>query len=330
MNPNYSDLIEQISHLLCKTIVEQEPNLEEKFNQLDGDLFSLLRAIGLKVMSKLLALIIEGVTNQEKQPGFVVHRRPKIKYTVIFGQLKLESPYLWNRKLKKGVRPVAEKLGISSGDYSLRMKRALTEFGIEESFDGAAQRFQEHYEFEVEPNSLRREVKAIAQGGEQYIEHRLARLKVKHKSDKFPGCPRLLVELDGSMVRTGVNYPADKKELTPKRKLQKQKRQIDWREIRVGFARQVTNKEQRTFMALMDKYPAVVEQLVSAAIDQGMGEKTEVTAPADGGNGLREALEVGFPNLKFILAHRRCAYGDRVHPFTADLSSSRYYWIDGI
>ena len=88
MNQNYSDLIEQISHLLCKTIVEQEPNLGEKLNQLDGDLFSLLRAIGLKVMSKLLALIIDRVTNQEKQPGFVVHRRPKIKYTVIFGQLK--------------------------------------------------------------------------------------------------------------------------------------------------------------------------------------------------------------------------------------------------
>ena len=162
MSQNYSDIIEQISQLLCQTIVEQEANIEEKVNQLDGDLFSLLRAIGLKVMSKLLALIINQITNHEKQPGFVVHRRPKIKYTVIFGQLKLESPYLWNRKLKKGVRPVAEKLGISSGDYSLRMKRALTELGIEESFKGAAQRFQEHYEFEVESNSLRREVKAIA------------------------------------------------------------------------------------------------------------------------------------------------------------------------
>lgn len=63
----------------------------------------------------------------------------------------------------------------------------------------------------------------------------------------------------------------------------------------------------------MDKYPAVVEQLVSAAINQGLGTDTEVTAVADGGNGLREALEAGFPNLKFILAHRRCAYGDRVH-----------------
>ena len=89
MNQNYSDLIEQISHLLCKTIVEQEPNLGEKVNQLDGDLFSLLRAIGLKVMSKLLTLLINQVTNQEKKPDFVIHRRPKIKYTVIFGQLKL-------------------------------------------------------------------------------------------------------------------------------------------------------------------------------------------------------------------------------------------------
>ncbi len=49
-----------------------------------------------------------------------------------------------------------------------------------------------------------------------------------------------------------------------------------------------------------NKYPVVVEQLVSAAIDQGMGTDTEVTAVADGGNGLREALERGFPKLKFI------------------------------
>ena len=54
MNQNYSDLIEQISHLICETTVEQKHNLEEKVHQLDGDLFSLLRAIDLKVMSKLL------------------------------------------------------------------------------------------------------------------------------------------------------------------------------------------------------------------------------------------------------------------------------------
>ncbi len=307
MNQNYSDLIEQISDLLFKTIVEQEPNLAEKVAQLDRDLLSLLRAIGLRVMSMLLTWLVNQVTSQRKKTGWVVHRRPKIKYTVLFGQLKIESPYLWNKKIKQGIRPVAEKLGISHGDYSIGVKRALTEFGAEESFEGAAKRFQEHYGFWVERNAVRREVETIATKRQQYIEHRLDSLKQQaddHKN-QTPGFPRLVVELDGCQIRTGVYEPSQQEELTPKRQLTQKERKIDWREVRVGFARPVDDKKKRTFMARMDKYPAVVQQLVSAAINQGMGKETEVTAVADGGNGLREALEVGFPNLKFIL--------DRIH-----------------
>ena len=77
----------------------------------------------------------------------MVHRRPKIKHTVIFGQLNLESPYLWHKRLKKGVRPVAEKLGITPGSLSLGVTRALVDFGSEESFAQASKRFQEHYGF---------------------------------------------------------------------------------------------------------------------------------------------------------------------------------------
>jgi hypothetical protein len=51
----------------------------------------------------------------------------------------------------------------------------------------------------------------------------------------------------------------------------------------------------------MSKYPEVVGQLVSAAFDWGMSKQTQVYAVADGGNGLREALEAQFPNLTFIL-----------------------------
>lgn len=132
-------------------------------------------------------------------------------------------------------------------------------------------------------------------------------LKKQADDNKYPtpGFPRLVVELDGSQIRTGVYLPSQKAELTPKRQLTKKERKIDWREVRVGFARPVDDRQKRTFMARMDKYPVVVEQLVSAAIDQGMGTDTEVTAVADGGNGLREALEAGFTHLKFIL--------DRVH-----------------
>ena len=51
----------------------------------------------------------------------------------------------------------------------------------------------------------------------------------------------------------------------------------------------------------MSKYPEVVHQLVSAAFGQGMSKQTQVYAVADGGNGLREALQAQFPNLTFIL-----------------------------
>lgn len=51
----------------------------------------------------------------------------------------------------------------------------------------------------------------------------------------------------------------------------------------------------------MSKYPEVVGQLVSAAYDQGMSKRTQAYAVADGGNGLREALQAQFPNLTFIL-----------------------------
>ena len=50
MNQNYNDLIEQISYLLFKAIVEREENLTEKVQRFDKEFFSLLRAIGLKEM----------------------------------------------------------------------------------------------------------------------------------------------------------------------------------------------------------------------------------------------------------------------------------------
>ena len=59
--------------------------------------------------------------------------------------------------------------------------------------------------------------------------------------------------------------------------------------MRVGFARPVDQKEQRTFVAKIGKYDQIVQQLVGAAYDQGMFVKSQVFALADGANGLKEA-----------------------------------------
>ncbi len=158
MNQKYTDCVEQISEILFQAITEREENLVETVEELDSDLLSLLRSIGLRVMSMLMTWLVNQVTSQTQTIGWVIHRRPKIKYTVIFGQLKIESPYLWNKKLKKGIRPVAEKLGITHGTHSLGLTRALVDFGAEESFNQASLRFQEHYGFKIESSKVRREV----------------------------------------------------------------------------------------------------------------------------------------------------------------------------
>lgn len=307
MNQDYTDIIQDVSQRLLQAIKKREVNLPDCLKQLDGDLAKLLRLVGWQVMSMLLNDLAQKVTQEAKKTGFVVHRRSVVKYSMIFGSVEVESPYLWNKQEGRGVRPVKEKLFIEHGERSIAVKRALTDFGAEESFGQAAKRFEEHYGWKIERSSLRREVESIAKTGEQYVESRLQKLETSFKNltppSKRDGWNRILVELDGCQIRTGVSVPTQKEELTRLRRIKRRARQTDWREVRVGFARRVEQKDQRTFVALMAQYPELVQQLHSAAIDQGLSTYTLVYAIADGGNGLREALEAQFSNFQFILDH---------------------------
>ena len=307
MNQDYTDIIQQVSKLIFEAIAEREVNLSDGIKQLDGELAKVLRLVGWQVMSMLLNSLAETVTQEAKKTGFVIHRRLKATYWVIFGIVEVESPYLWNKREHRGSRPVKEKLLIEHGERSIAVKRALTDFGAEESFGQAAKRFAEHYGWKVERSKIRREVESIANAAEQYVENRLQRLETSFKNltppSKRDGWNRILVELDGCQIRTGISVPSEKEELTPLRRIKKRKRQTDWREVRVGFARSVEQKDQRTFVARMSQYPEVVQQLHSAAIDQGLSTYTLVYALADGGNGLKEALEAKFVNFQFRLFH---------------------------
>jgi hypothetical protein len=194
-------------------------------------------------------------------------------------------------------------LKIEHGNHSVALQRALTDFGAEESFGQAAKRFEEHYGWVINRATVRREVERTALKAQKFVEVRLfkARLSSFKSLTTRPNIEQLLVELDGCQIRTGILLPVEKAEVTKKRQLLKRQRKLDWREVRVGLARPVQDKEKRTYVARMSKYPEVVGQLVSAAFNQGMSKQTQVYAVADGGNGLREALQAQFPNLTFIL-----------------------------
>jgi hypothetical protein len=94
MNQDYTDIIQQVSQVLLQAIKEREFNLAQKVEKLDHELAKLLRLIGLRVISMLLNSLAQQVTQEAKKPGLVVHRHPKIKYSVIFGTVEVSSPYL--------------------------------------------------------------------------------------------------------------------------------------------------------------------------------------------------------------------------------------------
>ena len=190
-------------------------------------------------------------------------------------------------------------LGITHHGRTETVNRALTDFGIEDSFVHASNRFREHYGFRLSASTVDRATKASGLQAGAYLEQKLLAGKDGRgqavESDK-PSEP-VLVEVDGCEIRTGVlvrvkSDPEDEKA--------ERKKVINWRDVRVGLARPM-NSETKLYVAQMEKYPEVISQLACVASMVGMAEETEVVGVADGGKGIREGLEIKFPGMQFIL-----------------------------
>ncbi len=83
---NYTDVIHEISQLLFKAISEREPNLRSQVHQLDREIYKLLRAVGLQVVSMLFAWLSSQVTEEAKETGLVVQRRKHVKYSALLNE----------------------------------------------------------------------------------------------------------------------------------------------------------------------------------------------------------------------------------------------------
>jgi hypothetical protein len=220
-----------------------------------------------------------------------------IVYHVIFGTMEINSPYLWMDGERS--KPLLEDMGITHHGRTETVNRALTDFGIEDSFCQAGKRFEEHYGFKISPTTVDRVTKESALGCQAYLEQRLQSEKNGCEQAPKPNGLNepMLIELDGCEIRTGTFAPAqdDLQDGQPDRK-----KVLAWRDVRVGLARPMS-ADSKLYVAQMEKYPEVMSQLFCVATILGMSGQTEVVAVADGGQGLREGLENQFPNMQFIL-----------------------------
>ena len=82
--------------------------------------------------------------------------------------------------------------------------------------------------FKVESSKLRREVIKVAELSEKFVDKRLEKSLEEAKINPTKKTKRLLLELDGCQLRTGLKVPGNKVGLTKIRKLKKSSRKIDW------------------------------------------------------------------------------------------------------
>ena len=228
-----------------------------------------------------------------------IHKNPTIVFNVVFGKIEIKSPYLCLSG--EGGKPLRDMMNITHNGRSLAVNRALTNFGSEESFEQAAKRFKEHYRFHIGSSAVDRATKESAKLAESYIDAKLAEANVENSDDDGQYAEKMLIELDGCEIRTAVwEKDENTEERTPAYGNPKKKKDVGWRDVRLGFVRPL-DSEDKTFVGGMVPYPVAGGQLRLAAKLRGMTSDTEPIGVADGGAGLFEELKRQFPKMRFIL-----------------------------
>lgn len=247
---------------------------------------------------------VEAAKARARASGTKLHveRSPTIAFMSIFGRIEVASPYLRVAGSRRkdpsrpfvddppsGKRPVNEALRVRSGGSTAQLKRVLTDFGVDASFERASEKVKEHYGLEIHRTTVRRTVLKQGQAAEFVASCR----ETDFAPDGPAGSP-VLVEMDGSCVRTGSLAPSGTGELTPKRKLPKRKRTTEWRDLRLGFVRKLDGEETK-FVGGILPLAAVADRLRSEAVELGWTRSTVAVRVTDGGHGVRESLDRVFP-----------------------------------
>lgn len=170
------------------------------------------------------------------------------------------------------LRPFYQRTGIQHRDYSNRLQRAMTDFGAEESFKGAAARLKEHYGIEVNSEAIRQQTlyhgKAIG-----------AIAPVRH-----PAAKELVTEMDGSLLP--VVQPAQSGD-------RRKNKTLVWREVRVCCARAV-GRDSPVYGATLGSLESCSWLWEQTACSAGFNPQTYVHGVGDGAPWILEKFKENF------------------------------------
>jgi len=134
-----------------------------------------------------------------------------VTFNTIFGKIEIKSPYLWTQGASS--KPLIDEMKITHQSRSEAVNRALVDFGIEDSFARAAERFKEHYHYDIGVSAAARSTKNTAEKAMTFLENKLSNSLPEQGQEK-KSVDKMLVELDGCEIRTAQLIPIENSEET--------------------------------------------------------------------------------------------------------------------
>ena len=154
----------------------------------------------------------------------------------------------------------------------------------------------------LHPSSVRQVVEGQAERAEKFVATRLQGIIQEYENEEClrQGEPWLIVETDGSMVRTGRLFPKLEGELPAKRQLSKRRRETEWREVRLTTVQRV-GVEERVYGAVLGSPQKVGEQMFALALLSGWGDDTKVHGVGDGAPWISQQMKDVFFCCQYLL-----------------------------
>ena len=181
------------------------------------------------------------------------------------------------------LRPFSAAAEVVCRGYSPALQRAMTDLGADEPFAAAAAKLREHYGIAVPVGAVR----AIT---EQHGAAIVASQPPRSPWPEAPGVPRLIAELDGSMVPQVETAALAGGEGPPDRR---KTRQLSWTEARLCLVREPGSVTPR-FGATMGTVEAAGDELWACAVTSGVGHQTRIHGVGDGAPWIADQIDRTF------------------------------------
>lgn len=188
----------------------------------------------------------------------------------MFGVVSV-TEQVWSTELRSYVRLLGAAIGVSPRGRSVRLERALTDFGCEHSFQHAAARVLEHYGFEIGSSAVRDTTLDQAQRSREILEKEYEQpLRLLPAN----GAAQVIAEADGSLICIVASGKRNGKK--PR----------DWKEIRLCAA-QAQGKADTIYAATFAGVDEVGRRWGHCARSAGWGLNSQVHALGDGAEWIR-------------------------------------------